>query len=519
MKANTDTFLERMSPDFAWSSCRGCGSFQREEDLDDITIDELERFRCSPEFTSFYNGLCSNGQSVHHVAKVRVAHEATALYHFTPTYEGSSIAVEQNCAVCLCGKCRENDPLKITKMRHVRYIDHDIGIPHHQNPVVTCPTGEKLGRLSILNELALARVLTCINIVKLYTSGVSPQQAGYGVRNHVFCVPADGPDKFAEHLASDQWCPSLDGVEHARDIHLVNPGCLETLVIYFFGDGTALRALKSNGMIAAIQIDVAASARHLKYIVDAGKNESYLGLRGKMPTTHADLANILEQPLLALQERALLNIQSCDSAVTAVVESSLPDKGDGYSILTRDPTTVESIDQDLEQIYDLAAESNDKATSLNASVGNQFMNDITEAHAIYSGAFYRHFPLGVPSSQAQPFPQWRVSDLLKSDNPEIEADHRFMGYVSGVIRRRQANGLAKFQFKNDKHAAAEFVKMASAPSFLTEIRRHLSRPSSDDASAFLKKVRPLLSRTQPRLNWSPSEKRNFMPKLFAMVRR
>jgi hypothetical protein len=51
------------------------------------------------------------------------------------------------------------------------------------------------------------------------------------------------------------------------------------------------------------------------------------------------------------------------------------------------------------------------------------------------------------------------------------------------------------------------------------LQRHMANPDSEEASAFLNTLRPLLQKTKPKLDWSPGQKQHFKPRLFAMVRR
>ena len=525
-QANMEIFLERMSADRPWLTCRGCGSVQRDEDMDPVNLGDLGRFRCSEKFVTFYTSLTLRGQSVHNVTAYQ-GNGCILHYHFQPTHTGETYVVENTTdgtpTVVLCPQCREDNTEKIKRMRHCRYIDHDIGIPHHMNPFFLCNPALKIGKLSALNELALARVLTCVTVVKLYTAGATPQQAGYNIRNHVFCVRSDGPEVFAAHLASDDWCPELnsdDSNDVATENHLVNPNCLETLVVYFFGDGAAYRAIKSANLIAAVTIDVDASARHLKYIVEAGTNPAYLALLGKLPSTHESLAAMLERPLQMLQERATAAVIVCNSDVTNVIERTLPSKGDGFSALAREPDSRGS-EQLLEAVHKLTAEVHEdkEAEGLHASVSNELVQDMNETFFLYSGAFFLHFPLGVPSTQKRPFPQWRIAQFLQCNNAELEADPRFVGYVTGVQRRRQVNQISKVEIRPDKDGVAKFVSLTSSKTFLPSLQRHMANPETKEATAFLDTLRPLLQKTQPKLDWSPGQKQNFMPKLFGMVRR
>jgi len=518
------TFLDRMSAHHPWLTCRGCGSVQREEDVVAVGVHDLERFRCSVTFALFYASLTSGGQSVHNVTTYDCDGIA-ALYHFQPTHNGSMYVVENMSAgtptVLLCPQCREGDDCKRKNMRHCRYIDHDIGVPHHMNPYFLTTPGLKIGKLSVLNELALARVLTCVTIVKLYTAGSTPQQAGYNIRNHVFCVRSDGPEVLATNLTSDLWSDPLSDDTMANENHLVNPGCLDTLVMYFFGGAVAYRAIKSANLIAAVTIDVAASARHLKYIVEAGTNPAYLALKDKLPHTHEDLASMLERPLRALQAKASASVIVCDSDITTIVERTLPNKGDGFSVLARAPDPTNDTGRTLQAVHKLTAETLDdkQAGALHASVANELVQDMNETHLVYGGGFYLHFPLGVPTTQHRPFQQWRIAQLLRCNNAEIEADARFMGYITGVQRRRQVNQVSKLEIRPDKNGVSAFVKLASAKTFLPTLRRHMHDPDTTEATAFLDQLRPMLQKTQPKLDWSPGQKQNFMPRLFAMVRR
>ena len=491
-----------------------------------VNLSSLDRFRCSEAFDEFYTSLTTEGRSVHNITTYQ--HDNTVhRYHFQPVHNGRAY-VEENASesaptVHLCPKCSEDNEDKLKRMRHCRYIDHDIGVPYHMNPHFLCNLPLKIGKLSTLNELALARVLTCVTIVKLYTAGATPQQAGYSIRNHVFCVRSDGPEVIAAHLASDQWSPDLADEEMANENHLVNDGCLEALVVYFFGDGAAYTAIKSANMVAAVTIDVDSSARHLKYIVEAGTNPAYLALQNKLPGTHESLAKMLERPLLMLQKKAEAAVILCGSEITSVVERTLPHQGDGYSTLTRDAVATTDTKRTLQAVHKLTSEvQEDKdGSALHADVTNELVRDMSETHLIYGGAFYfyLHFPLGVPTTQQQAFPQWRIAQLLQCNNAEIEADPRFMGYVTGVQRRRQANQVSKLEIRPDRDGVGAFVKVTSAKSFMPTLQRHMANPDSEEASAFLNTLRPLLQKTKPKLDWSPGQKQNFKPRLFAMVRR
>ena len=142
----------------------------------------------------------------------------------------------------------------------------------------------------------------------------------------------------------------------ATENHLVNVGCLETLVVYFFGDGAAYRAMKSANLIAAVKMDVDVSARHLKYIVEAGTNPAYLALENKLPSTHESLAAMLERLLQIIQERAVVAVIVCNTDITNVVERTFPNKGSRYSTLTRDANPSDTTSKDLQGLHKLTSD-------------------------------------------------------------------------------------------------------------------------------------------------------------------
>ena len=279
-----------------------------------------------------------------------------------------------------------------------------------------------------------------------------------------------------------------------------------------------MTALRSANMVMAVAIDVEASARYLKYIVDAGSNNAYLSLRDRLPPTHADLAQVLQEALWSVQRTALDNINICDTWLTAIVESTLPDKGNGSSCLIREDDPEKNNIKTLDGLHKLTTDCEQTKKSLNATVRNELMSNIVEAHLIFGGAFYKHFPLGFPK-KFKMCPSWRIQQFLTCDNPAIERDPRFLSYVASAMRLKQTNCVTTFKIKRNEKEVEEFIQLANDPKFVETLEQHMKSPNTEQCTVFLKKILSVLQKTEHLLDWSPKQKKNFMPKLFAMVRR
>ena len=258
-----------------------------------------------------------------------------------------------------------------------------------------------------------------------------------------------------------------------------------------------------------------ASALHLRYLVEGGKNKAYSFLRGendrgepKLPH-HDDLIAMLKEPLEVMRQDALNAIELVQCPVSRLLENaSAASKSDGHSTLfQRKAPPADNIPTEVQRLVN--------TVRVPGKVDNRLLNDIVDTSLIYSGGFYRHFPLGTSGN----FVDSRVKLLLRHENPAIESDVRFSSYMASGQRRKKTNVAGKFAIKSGGGRSKKFKDMCIDEKFVETLEKHVINPMTKACADFLKNLRPLVHRAESNLDWTPQRKKRNNGQLYAMVRR
>ena len=165
VEAAVAAFKERVPNERRHAACAGCGTVIARGDLLVRDVSSMSSLAMDGERLAEHVGLSTAGKAARHAVLV----------------DGAWFAVAPD----LCFSAGDGtlrgwfcQPCVASKARHSTFLSFDYGVP--------CAG---LAELSVLNKLALSRVLTHAVIVKL----VSTKAGGMrGLRSHCFAVPHDG---------------------------------------------------------------------------------------------------------------------------------------------------------------------------------------------------------------------------------------------------------------------------------------------------------------------------------------
>ena len=171
VEAAVAAFKERVPRERRHRGCAGCGTVVARDDLSVRDVGSMSSLAMDGQRLEEHVGLSAAGKGTRHAVLVDGA--------------GWFAVAPDLCFTTGDGTLRGwfCEPCVANKARHSTFLTFDYGVP--------CAG---LAELSVLNKLALSRVLTHAVIVKLVTTKAGGMQ---GLRSHCFAVPHDGCDVVA----------------------------------------------------------------------------------------------------------------------------------------------------------------------------------------------------------------------------------------------------------------------------------------------------------------------------------
>ena len=297
-------FTAAVSVDVKRVGCAGCGVMKKDDDnISRLKVGPatLHLVRSGPDFERTYRDLSDLGKSAHHVMEVD-----GALHHVAPLLVGA------DGVGCFCARCHLPPAENESKgMKYFRFVDRDYGVHFSTHNPINRP------RLSMLEEMALSRVLPYVVTVKLTSR--SNTAAAWAMRSHAFCLPHDGQSQLERELLKSR--PPVVTSALCTAEELVNPLTPQALTYTFIGTKTAYRVLQGcyPTLLQGLAINPNVAAEFIAYHAEAG-HPDFKGFRNRLPT---NLADVLTPSLEALRAQIVENMAFDDSALINVIEGHM----------------------------------------------------------------------------------------------------------------------------------------------------------------------------------------------------
>ena len=500
-------FASETSAEAKRSGCAGCGMMCKEAGLKKLQIGEATRHlaRDDEEFTGVYNDLSELGKTAHHVKEIDGAlyHVAPKLLKETADANGTTAFSGGFCAVCV------PRPEKGARNKRARFVDRDYGV-HFSTHYPSKP------RLSLLEEMALARVLPFVVTVKLRST--NQMAATWAMRKHAFCLPHNGQDDFERQLLKQQCPPAGSGAPNgalARDF--LNPHTPVALTYTFIGTGWAYRELrKKENLIHGLTINAEVGAEYINYLAEAG-HPDFKRFQNLIPGVGA-FAPQLQAALESIRTEILDAASVEDGQLIQTVESHMQAEGDGASVVA--PEAMAPSDDRV--LLDLVARetplTKEQKIAITAVVRNELMNEYLENRELYQSAFPGLFPLGVPKEQRGPFPLRAWRPMLLGYQPDFERSDNFVGYTGDAVMRRDRSLSASLAFSSKRKFPA-FEALVSADDFNSKLQDAVANPDGSAAKGMLKTMKSVFSMANKHVKWSRGERKAEVEKIDAVTRR
>ena len=502
-------FARAVSVDVKRRGCAGCGVMTKEDDLKQLQIGEatLHLAREDPEFTGAYSRLSEEGKSAHHVKDINgtLFHVAPALLKEVASAGGSSAFTGGFCARCVAR------PDKSAPKRW-RFVDRDYGVhysTHHPSKA----------RLSMLEEMAMARVLPFVVPVKLHSTNL--MAASWAMRAHSFCVPHDGHTDLERQLRQ-RFEPAVGDVTAAGGgliaRGILNPGVPIALTYTFIGTGAAYKRLREKpDLIYGLAITKHLGAAFINYLAEAG-HPDFVRFRGLIPDIGA-FAPQLEAALEDMRGEILDGASVEEGQLIQTVESQMQAEGSGSSVISIEATAP----ADDRELFDFVTRATplaaERKISVSALVRNELLNEYSENNELYQSAFPSLFPLGVPEEQRRPFPMRDWGPMLLGYQPGFERSVNFVGHSGDAAMRRARSLSASLAVKSTKKFAAFEALVGNEELFHSKVQDAVVNPEGAAAKELLKILKPVFCMANKHIPWSRGERKAEAERIGAVTRR
>jgi len=499
LEACVANFTKAVSVDVARVGCAGCGVMAKDDDsITRLKVGPatLHLVRSNPDFEPTYRSLSDLGKSAHHVMEV-----GGVLHHVAPRLVGAD-GVGAFCARCAAPPAKNESK----GMKHFRFVDRDYGVHFWSHDALNH------ARLSMLEEMALSRVLPYVVTVKLTSR--SNTAATWSMRSHAFCLPHDGQSELERQLLQAQ--PPVETSALCTAEELVNPRTPLALTYTFIGTKTAYRVLREcyPTLLHGLAINPTVAAAFIKYHAEAG-HPDFKRFRSRLP---ADLPGVLATSLEALRTQIVENIAFDDSALINVVEGHMQATGNGASVIAEASQAPFDDRHLLDHVSRVCPPSATNQLSVSAVLRNELLNEYTDNHEIYQSAFPGLFPLGVPKTQHGHFPKHAWKTMLDSYQSGFERSVAFVGYSGDAKMRRERSLASSLAVKSSKHFPA-FEALVSDSAFHEKMTVAVRNPQGATASELMKVLKPVFCLANKHVPWSRGERKAESGRLAAVTRR
>jgi len=468
-------FMVRVPREQRHRGCAGCGMVVPGDDVVVRDVGSMSSLAMGGQRLAEHVALSDAGKAARHAILVDGAWFAAApeLCHTA----GNGTLRGWFCKACVA-----------CKSRHTTFLSFDYGVP--------CAG---LTAMSVLNKLALSRVLTHAVIVKLVTTKSSGGMRG--LRSHCFAVPHDGAAVVGGMLN--------DGARHAVS------------VVFIGRDPAAWMAVRRRGL-AQVAVDPVTSVRALHHWISGG-HPLYQGLAISSLNLR-DVSTALE----AMRSHVLDGVEVRTDSLLVALEERMERAGDGTSGLVQPSGNSERGDGDaLRAVARMVAPIRVEEAAAaeppppgQASVSGDLLNEFSQQDVIYGGGFPWLFQCGVPEEyKCGVFPEHLRRRLLQSYLGAFETDAHFTFHMFNQQLRHHACSSVATAAKRGKYNWKRFQEVVDEPGFDTALDAAVANPSGKEAAAVLKAILPVVRTTAGAVPWGPVERRQELPKFLSALHR